>query len=280
MNSFLSHTYADLNEVASQNRKTYINSEPFPHIKFDNFFNASILDEVLKEFPDLSKGDVSKHIHDNSIKITTRGSLRFGRNTLDFVNFLNSEIFLNFLGDLTSLERPLISDPYFWGGGFHEIKQGGFLKIHADFNKHKNLGLDRRLNVLVYLNKKWKKEYGGHLELWNKDMTSCIKKISPDFNTVVIFSTTDESYHGHPDYLKCPPEMSRKSLALYYYTNGRPTKEINEGLESHGTIYKARKGYSQDDKKHMNSVASKISSIPRMILPPIIYQGIKKILKN
>ena len=76
------------------------------------------------------------------------------------------------------------------GAGQHEIKPGGLLKIHADFNKHNISGLDRRLNVLVYLNKDWKEEYGGHFELWDKDMKHCVKKILPTFNTMAIFSTT------------------------------------------------------------------------------------------
>jgi Rps23 Pro-64 3,4-dihydroxylase Tpa1-like proline 4-hydroxylase len=81
------------------------------------------------------------------------------------VHFLNSQPFLEFLQQLTGIKETLIPDPYFEGGGFHEIKPGGYLKMHVDFHKHKLTKLDRRLNILVYLNEDWKEEYGGHFEL-------------------------------------------------------------------------------------------------------------------
>ena len=37
--------------------------------------------------------------------------------------------------------------------------------------------LDRRLNILIYLNHNWKDNNGGHLELWDKEMKNCEKKI-------------------------------------------------------------------------------------------------------
>lgn len=84
------------------------------------------------------------------------------------------------------------------GGGLHELRNGGYLNVHADFNRHPKLKLDRRLNVLIYLNKDWISEYGGELQLWDKEMKNCEKKIIPIFNRMVIFSTTDFSYHGNP----------------------------------------------------------------------------------
>lgn len=102
------------------------------------------------------------------------------------MHFLNSEPFLEFLQILTGIKEPLIGDPYFIGGGQHEIKKGGLLKVPADFNKHQKLDLDRRINLLVYLNKEWKEEYGGNFELWNKDMSKC-KKNLPLFNRIAIF---------------------------------------------------------------------------------------------
>ena len=104
----------------------------------------------------------------------------------------------------------MIPDPSFDGGGLHQILPGGFLKVHADFNKHDKTKLDRRLNVLIYLNKNWKEEYGGHFELWDRTMHHSEIRILPIFNRMAIFSTTDSSFHGHPDALKCPEGMTRK----------------------------------------------------------------------
>ena len=132
------------------------------------------------------------------------------------------------------------------GGGLHEIKKGGILKIHTDFNKHPNLDLDRRVNVLIYLNKKWEKDYGGNLELWDRNMKSCDKKILPIFNTMVIFSTNDFSNHGHPQPVICPSNISRKSIALYYFSKGRPKEELNDVNIKNKTYFKNRSGFIEE----------------------------------
>src|SRR5215210_1660828 len=135
----------------------------------------------------------------------------------------------------------LIPDPYFGGAGPHQILPGGFLKVHVDFNRHPLLQLDRRLNLLVYLKEDWEEAYGGHLELWDREMTRCERKILPVFNRTVVFSTTDFSFHGHPVPLSCPEGRSRKSVSFYYYTNGRPAEERSE---PHDTIF--RKTHEHD----------------------------------
>ena len=85
--------------------------------------------------------------------------------------------------------------------------------------------LDRRLNMLIYLNKNWSENNGGQLELWDRKMQKCVKNIIPIFNRMVVFSTTDFSYHGNPNKVKVESNLSRKSIALYYYSNGRPSSE-------------------------------------------------------
>ena len=39
-------------------------------------------------------------------------------------------------------------------------------------------------------------------------MTACEQKIRPSFNSMVIFKTDDFSYHGHPDPLTCPENIT------------------------------------------------------------------------
>lgn len=112
------------------------------------------------------------------------------------------------------------------GAGLHFTGAGGKLAIHADFNKHFKFKLDRRLNLLVYLNRGWTDENQGWLELWDRDMKSCVQRILPSFNRTVIFSTTDNSFHGQPEPIQGPPDLFRKSIALYYYSNGRPAEEV------------------------------------------------------
>jgi hypothetical protein len=124
------------------------------------------------------------------------------------------------------------------------------------------------LNILVYLNKDWKEEYGGHFELWNRQMTNCAKRILPTFNTLAMFSTTDTSYHGHPDPLTCPEGNSRKSIALYYYSNGRPQHEIDPSSVDHSTLFKARAGFTGEVVDTGSSWKEKV----KLFVPPIVYK--------
>lgn len=276
--NYINSKYQDLKQVALDLKEEYKSGSPFSNIYFENFFNPEMLEEVLAEFPNLDKPDDIKFQTPNEVKLASKGERRFGPKTKEFVHYLNSEPFLLFLQELTSIKETLTPDPYFEGGGFHQSKRGGFLKIHADFNKHRKTRLDRRLNVLVYLNKDWEDEWGGHFELWDKDMTQCVKKIPPRFNTMALFTTTDFSYHGLPNPIMCPEDRSRKSLALYYYTNGRPVSEINSGLEDHNTLFKVRKGTSVDKEMVIFNNKEKFKNLIKDLMPPILTKTARSLL--
>ena len=216
-------------------REQYEDADPFPHIVLDGLFEADDLERVLAEFPTPEQmrwrrfeSPLEKKLgyyHEDSA---------ISSNVRAFLDAMNGFEMLLWLEAVTGMDG-LIPDPYFGGGGLHQIEPGGFLKIHADFNVHPKLKIDRRLNMLVYLNKDWREEWGGHLELWTPDMSECRKRIAPLFNRTVIFSTTDTSYHGHPHPLTSPVGVTRKSVSLYYYTAGRPKEEQSP---PHDTIFK------------------------------------------
>jgi len=153
---------------------------------------------------------------------------------------LNSSTFLKFLEKLTGIKN-LLTDPHLQGGGIHQIERGGLLRVHSDFNFHPVFKLDRRLNLLLYLNEPWPEEWGGHLQLWSKDMRRCEQKILPQARRCVIFNTLSDSWHGHPEPLACPEGVHRKSIAMYYYSNGRPKAEQHR---PHKTKWQAMPGES------------------------------------
>lgn len=214
---------------------TFASSLPFPHIVLDGLFAQSTLRQIVAEFPS------PKGMQWRSFDTPNEKKLGFFHEvsalptvTKEFLYLMNSFEMLLFLEQVTGIEG-LVPDPYFGGGGLHQIERGGFLKVHADFNWHPKLRLDRRLNMLIYLNEEWEEEYGGHLELWDESVTRCVQRILPVFNRTVVFATTDRSFHGHPEPLACPPDMTRKSLSLYYYTNGRPEEERSA---PHDTLFR------------------------------------------
>jgi Rps23 Pro-64 3,4-dihydroxylase Tpa1-like proline 4-hydroxylase len=251
-----------LDELATKYQDTYQQAQPFPHIVIDDFLPESVLESILSEFPDPNKIEWQKFNGAGSKKLASKTELQMGEMTRILLYQLNSSTFISFLEKLTGISG-IIPDPHFVGGGLHQIETGGYLKVHVDFNRHTRLNLDRRLNLLLYLNKDWQDEYGGHLELWNRDATRCEKQILPLFNRCVIFNTTDFSYHGHPHPLNCPEDRTRKSLALYYYSNGRPAEEISD---SHSTQFQADIT-EQLNKKQTQTTAQ---TIFKKLLPPIL----------
>ncbi len=212
---------------------SYRTARPFPHVVLDGLFADAALDEVLACFP--RPGEIDWVSFDNAAekKLGSSYRSRLAEPVRRFLFEMSAAPVLEFLEALTGIEG-LIPDPYFGGAGLHQIEPGGFLKVHADFNWHPRLRLDRRLNLLVYLNRGWREEYGGHLELWDREARRAEQRILPVFNRTVVFSTTDISFHGHPTPLACPSGETRKSISLYYYTNGRPEEERSA---PHDTIF-------------------------------------------
>ena len=65
-------------------------------------------------------------------------------------------------------------------------------------------------------------------------MTARQGSVTPKGNRMLVFTTSDLSYHGHPDGLDCPEDVARRSMALYYFT------EEKEQPVRRSTHYRAR----------------------------------------
>lgn len=221
---YLNPTY--LEELAGRYHHTYRQAKPFPHIVIDNFLPAKALEQVLDE---LSVTDFGQRqcLSEIAVSKITQPGVRQDQNNLTFppqtgsttdwlLDQFNSALFINFLEQLTRVEG-LLPNSHVESIGLPALEQSSPFKIQVNCDRYVK-SLDRKLTFLIYLNKDWKEEYGGHLELWNAEMTHCEKKILPIFNRCVIFSTTNFSYYGHPEPLNCPDHETRKLLALYYYS--------------------------------------------------------------
>ena len=212
--------------MADQLGPAYRAAEPFPHTVIDNFLPAPVMADVQAAFPRPGELEWQEFSTSQERKLASDDVERMTPVIRHLLREFNSASMVNFLERLTGIDG-LVPDPHYWGGGLHQIERGGHLAIHADFNRHERLQLDRRLNLLLYLNEDWQPEWGGALELWSRDMSRCCHSILPVANRCVIFDTGDTSFHGHPEPLACPPDRTRRSLALYYYTNGRPPGDVS-----------------------------------------------------
>ena len=225
-------------------RNNYQSSD-FKHVVIDNFLNAETAERLYNYFPSIV--DHTWWEYNNVFE------KKYAMNNLTILddifqltfNELFSLKFTSFLTSITGIKR-IIADPSLFGGGLHQITPGGKLDIHSDFPRHRVTGWRRQINLIYYLNKDWKDQYGGALELWDDNMTNCLEKIQPVFNRAVIFYTGgDHNNHGHPEILNCPDSLTRKSLASYYYTYD----DNFNATGSKSTLYKRRPEEPYDKEK-------------------------------
>lgn len=248
--------------------ESYASGVPFPHICIDNAFPEEVLTKVADETGNVQGHDGSFSGKHEMLK-TQRTAERLPFYSRSFLYALNSRPFLQFLEGMTGI-KGLIPDPYYNGGGLHETKTGGFLNIHADFNHHESLNLERRLNILIYLNRDWKEEYGGSFEIWDKRMQKRHGRWAPSFNRFVAFSTASDTMHGNPDPVNHPDGQSRRSLALYYYTATWDDTRLK-----HSTIFKGRPG-----TKDASGFGDRVERVVDDVLPPILNRQVKRVRRK
>ncbi len=222
-------------------RDQFLSAKPFNHIIIDNFFTDEVAALLTSEFPDYE--DDCWSCYDTALenKKTLNHWDRFQENIYRVMAFLNNQKFVDCIESLTGISD-IQPDIGLNGAGLHLHKTGGKLNVHLDYSLHPKLKLERRLNIIIYLSDNWKGEWGGGLQLWSHDASKeqplkCEKKIEVKFNRAVIFDTTQNSWHGLPEDLKCPEGIYRKSLAIYYLTEPRShISERGKALFSpHGT---------------------------------------------
>lgn len=197
-------------------------SAPYDHVVIDDFFLPEIAQGLAAEFPD-SASDTFNGNYNNALEIKRTCNIwdRFGPLTYQVVHFLNSPAWVDFLSFQTDCSV-LYADPGLHGGGLHTHPPGGKLNVHKDYSLHPKLGLQRKYNLLVYLNPAYETGWGGELGLWSDSSGQpghLVKTIEPVFNRAVIFDTTQNSWHGLETPNSFPAGQDRKSLALYYLTD-------------------------------------------------------------
>lgn len=229
----------EINQFDKETIKNQVrNAEPFPHFYIDNFLKEDFANEVYNAFPsyeEAKKVGKSYYKVNEKEKVQITDSAIFPEPIKRLHELLASKEFLELISDIMGIPD-LLADPDLIGGGIHETNSGGHLDVHVDFNYLKNKQWHRRLNILIYFNKDWKEEYGGYFDIWDKDVKQCYGAFAPLFNRVFVFATSEISYHGVRP-ITCPPGVSRKSFAAYYYTEKAPDHWSGQ---HHSTIFKPR----------------------------------------
>ena len=213
----------------------YQSAQPFPHGVFDDFLPGDLAVSLSESFPTFDSIDWVVRDNEHNRRVYQHNETLLPTLHRHMLRELNSRQFILFIETLTGIDN-LLPDPYLLGGGVHLSGPGDFLNIHADFNWHHKLQAHRRANALLYLSENWEEEWGGSLEFWDREMNGAVEAVVPKFNRLVVFSTSEHSFHGQRVPNTCPPGVTRKVLNLYYYSTHRDD-EYGE-TEPHFTSYK------------------------------------------
>jgi Rps23 Pro-64 3,4-dihydroxylase Tpa1-like proline 4-hydroxylase len=246
----------------------YQSGSPYHHIAIDDFLPMEVAWKVREEALLVGEKGPENSSPQEHLKASYNPDELPDYTRLVFTA-LNSQSFIRFLEEMTGIEG-LIPDPYFKGGGIHRTNNGGYLGIHADFNHHKQMNLERRLNVLIYLNPDWKPEYGGAFEIWTDDMKKRVASYPPIMNRMCCFSTSSTSMHGNPEPVNHPEGKPRISIALYYYTATWTDSHV-----AHSTLFRPRAGTG--DKKTGRQDRRRIM---RKYTPPVMHGFAERVMNK
>lgn len=237
--------------------KGYYLNKPFDHLIVDDFLEIKLAKKLEKEFPDYNSKIWQGYNNPIEVKKICNNWNLFPKETYKVICYLNSKEFLKILETYLFKKNYLYTDIGLNGGGWHIHKRGGKLNTHLDYSIHPKLGLQRKLNLIIYLNSNWKKNWGGFLGLWDnkssKKPGSLIKSIEPKFNRAIIFDTTQNSWHGLPERISCPSNEYRKSIAIYYLCKKK------KNVSRRGKALFSPNEEQKNDKKILNLIKQRAS---------------------
>jgi Rps23 Pro-64 3,4-dihydroxylase Tpa1-like proline 4-hydroxylase len=255
-------------EIGERYAEQYQSGRPYHYIGIDDFLPYHILEKVRQEAISVDEKPPEYSSPQEHLKASYNPDELPHYTRLVF-NALNSQSFIRFLEEMTGIDG-LIPDPYFKGGGIHRTSNGGYLGIHADFNHHKQMNLERRLNVLIYLNPDWSEEYGGAFEVWTSDMKERVASFAPKMGRMCCFSTSSTSMHGNPEPVNHPDGTPRISIALYYYTATWTDSHV-----AHSTLFRPRPG-TADAATHVQERRR----IMRKYTPPVLHPFAERVMRK
>jgi len=255
--------------------KSAVVQQPFPHFCIDELLDEEFANEIYQAFPSyqeaISQGHEFSAVNEKR-KIQITDANKFPAPILELHKILVSREFISRVENMMGIPN-LLPDPELTGGGIHETNSGGHLDVHVDFNYIPEKKLHRRVNILIYFNKDWKEEYGGYLDIWDKNVKTRHGYFVPQFNRACGFATSEISWHGVMP-VTCSTNMVRRSFAVYYYTKEAPDHWNNT---VHSTIFRAR-----PDEWMKGNLAMPIESVLREAKEIVdsIKKGIKGILNK
>lgn len=220
-----------------QLKEKFLNANPFEHVIIPNFLNSEYANQLEKLFP-VNFDKWHKYWNPIEVKYANDDINNLPEEHKKLFYLLSSDRMTNIISQISDISD-LQYDEYLHGAGLHAHPRGGRLNLHLDYEKHPITGKQRRLNIILYMNKDWNDEWHGESELWNNDVSECVVKSKISFNTALIFKTNEISWHGVPEPIMCPENMFRKSIA-YYYVSELVDKQNKNKVGNDGSGFRSK----------------------------------------
>ena len=235
------------------NQNIKIKNTPFNYIIIDNFLNYNFYNEIIKTLPDKIDENFWEYSNPIEVKYVLDKKEKYSEKLNILIKELSKDYFVDKLKKIFLIDN-IEADETLHGSGLHYHPRYGRLNMHLDYEKHPILeNKQRKLNIIIYLNNEWEKDWEGATELWNNDMSNCVVKCYPSKNKAIIFETSELSWHGVPEKIMCPENIYRKTLALYYITPLKNKPEKNKlGSNKDGYRTKAvfiKRPQDKDDER-------------------------------
>ncbi len=250
-------------EAIQQLHEVYENGNPCKHVIIDNFLREDVANQLFENFPQLGSLNVKRKSL-NEKKSEDYHFERFHPVFQDVKDVIMGDL-CQFMEKVTGIDDLFVTTDN-TGAGVHQGGDGSYVDVHIDYNMSTKFNAWRRVNLLIYLNRDWKDEYGGALELWDKDMTACQKMILPNFNRAVVFYTDKNAPHGYRK-MSLPEGVTRKSFYAYYYT------QVEEGMEYYDSTFVAR-----PDESFIKRTLTKVKETAKVTIKGLLFKlGIKEL---
>ena len=239
LDDFFGHWIDEIDKI----RHSFIQAQPFEYVVIDNFLQNEVAEHIFSEFP---TDFTSWHKYNNplEVKYAFDNLEEMGENTKKLFQWFASDQLTNIISSITNIPN-LENDPYLHGAGLHAHPRNGRLNMHLDYEKHPILkNKERRINIILFITKDWKEEWGGDNQLWDNELTECKVKTHVKFNRALLFKTNNISWHGLPDKITCPESIYRKSIA-YYYISDLLTNATDDKYGNDGSGHRTKATYRQ-----------------------------------
>lgn len=252
---------AKLNHQKVSIKEQYNNSKhDIGYFFVDDLLPEDLAMEIYNHFPRPQDMTHKNSLREN--KYVAAQMNKYNRILEEIIYAFQDERVVNTIKEICEV-KDLQADEYLYAGGISSMGKDQFLNPHLDNSHDKDRARWRVFNLLYYVTPGWKKENGGHLELWPNGVEGQPITIHSLFNRLVVMATHQTSWHSVSPVVG---NASRNCVSNYYFSN----LPLRQDDEFHVTSFRGRPNQKLRDQ------ILKLDASLRMNIRKIFKKGIRE----